>query len=633
MVLLMDKYENITLVDEDIHALRELEKVLGITIPSIEKVAWEDNEIDKQTHLITQFTQHQFGFVVRENRVIGLGLSYQSINKPNLSPPQLLPKISLFKHLEMLDLNHWDVVFEKYMNEVALRQNEFQRSINAQFRNIEERRKAQDDARRNLHMPFEGISFLLVLNEIKNLQNLTYLDFSHCGLDSIDSLKNLSNLRFLDLSYNNISLFPKDFKSLETLEAIFLQYNPLGEFPEDFKLCKRLTTLDISNTRIKTIPEFVSDFHALENLILPLQINTFPQSMVHLTKLKTIVTNHVPIFLNQLVSLEHIYLSSSNEEILPSAITSLPNLRELVISDCRRITSLPAEIGNLEKLEKLVITGNTSLTSLPESILELKNLKELNLHNNNLKSFLSNLGKLPLLELLTLTNNNLEHLPYSLFKLNNLIDFSISFNPLELNDKLISAKTLPEIKEYCKKKMAIKIFISHAVSDYIPCRLEELSKFLEAQLEVDVAYLCELDLSGNIDGFMDKYIPKSQLILFIATPTSVNSVDCQYELKLSREYDIQIIPVKAKELDWGNLAKIGLNRELGIECDFSDVSHFDEFQNTLYVYIQQLKRQIDLQNKEQGKIDRLTIGLKVVERKLDELSKKVEEMNHRLSEK
>jgi hypothetical protein len=125
---------------------------------------------------------------------------------------------------------------------------------------------------------------------------------------------------------------------------------------------------------------------------------------------------------------------------------------------------------------------------------------------------------------------------------------------------------------------------------------------------------------------MDNNVPQSQLVLFIATSTSVNSVDCQYELKLSREYNVQVVPVKAKELDWGDLAKIGINRELGMECDFSDKEKFDEFCQTLYDYIKQLKRQIDLHDKEQGKIDRLTIGLKLLERKVDTLTEKIEKL-------
>jgi hypothetical protein len=212
-----------------------------------------------------------------------------------------------------------------------------------------------------------------------------------------------------------------------------------------------------------------------------------------------------------------------------------------------------------------------------------------------------------------------------------LIDFSIENNPLDLNDKLISAKTLPEIKSYSKKKMAVNVFISHAVADFEPCRLEQLATFLENQLEVNIAFICERDLSGNIDGFMDKNVPKSHLVLFIATERSVNSVDCQYELKLSREYDVQVIPVKAKELDWGDLTKIGLNRELGMECDFSDEGKFKEFCQALYDYIKQLKRSIDLHDRQKGKIDRLTMGLKVVERKVDELLQKLKSVETRIS--
>jgi hypothetical protein len=211
-----------------------------------------------------------------------------------------------------------------------------------------------------------------------------------------------------------------------------------------------------------------------------------------------------------------------------------------------------------------------------------------------------------------------------------LIDFTIGNNPLEKNDKIISAKTLPEIKEYAKKKMAINIFISHAVVDFEPCHIEELCLYLESQLEINIAFFCERDLVSNIDAFMDKNVPQSQIVLFIGTPTSVNSKDCGYELKLSREYDVEIIPIKSKEIDWPDLAKIGLSRELGIEIDFSDTENFEQVCKNIYDYIKQMKRQIDVFDKEKGKIDRLTIGLKMLERNFEKWNKIIEGLDGRV---
>jgi hypothetical protein len=129
---------------------------------------------------------------------------------------------------------------------------------------------------------------------------------------------------------------------------------------------------------------------------------------------------------------------------------------------------------------------------------------------------------------------------------------------------------------------------------------------------------------------MDKNVPNSQIVLFIGTPTSINSKDCGYELKLSREYDVEIIPIKSTEIEWPDLAKIGLSRELGIEIDFADTENFEQVCKSIYDYIKQMKRQIDVFDKEKGKMDKLTIGLKMLERNVEKITKEIEDLEERI---
>ncbi|MCD4670907.1 MAG: leucine-rich repeat domain-containing protein [Actinomycetia bacterium] len=621
-----EKYENIELVKEDVEVLQELEKVFGVPLSHVDKITWDDYRIDEQTHQIEKFKVHQFGFISKDQHIVELGLGYDNINEKKLNLPAQIPKLSNLTHLKALDISSWGTIFDEYMNETNRRQEAIQKAQQRHYRSIDERRKAISDAMSARNQPNFAANHVDLFRELNKLQSLEYLDASKCKLGSIGFLENLKNLKNLNVSNNNINKIEKGLAVQDNLHTLILHDNPIKIFPAEIANIESLKKLDLSDTKIQELPEHIGNIQFLEELSLPLQIIRFPQSFIHLKNLKTLVANDFPEHFKELKSLEAFIISSGKMEEISDGITELTSLKSLIITNCRSLKKLPENIGNLKSLTVLKLTGNTSLEFLPPSIFELSGLQTLNLYNNNLKKFPDKLSSFPRLEILTLNNNQLKYMPYSIFKLNNLIDFSIENNPLELNDKLISAKTLPEIKEYSKKKMAINVFISHAVVDYEPCRLEQLSLFLQNQLEVDIAFLCERDLSGNIDGFMDKNVPKSQLVLFIATPTSVNSVDCQYELKLSREYNVQIVPVKAKELDWGDLAKIGLNRELGMECDFGDKEKFDEFCQTLYDYIKQLKRQIDLHDKEQGKIDRLTIGLKLLERKVDTLTEKIEKL-------
>ncbi|TFH27730.1 MAG: hypothetical protein E4G98_05905, partial [Promethearchaeota archaeon] len=607
-MFMTETYENVVLINEDIEGLQQLEKLFGVPIPQIDQISWIDYKIDEVTHQVEQFRQHYFGFIAKDQRIIALGLSFNSVNEKRIQIPNQIPFLSKFTALETLDVNGWKKVFEKYHDEYNKRQQNFQQSQHVFYKSVEERRKAQDAARHATLQPINAVSHIDLIRQLKELTNLRYLDVSECLLNSLSGLNSLNMLEELDISSNNLANV--DDILFEKIQRLDLSSNPIKIFPAGLQKSTGLKILDLTETKIQELPEYLGELQNLEVLNLPLQIGGFPQTFIHLKRLKTLVTHDFPENFAQLTNLETLVISSGTMEALSEGITQLTKLRKLTINNCRFLEKLPEKLGQLQELRELKVTGNGSLESVPASLFQLKKLKTLNFFNNNLKTFDDKLGDLPMLEILTLSNNQLKYIPYSVFKLNNLIDFSIENNPLDLNDTLISAKTLPEIKDYSKKKMAINVFISHAVKDFEPCHLEELSLYLQNQLEVDIAFICERDLSGNIDGFMDKNIPLSQLVIFIGTPTSVKSVDCQYELKLSREYDVQILPIKAKELDWGDLGTIGLSRELGMEVDFTDREKFQEFCHNLYEYIKQLKRQIDLHDKEQGKIDRLTIGLK-----------------------
>ncbi|MFX1257921.1 MAG: leucine-rich repeat domain-containing protein [Promethearchaeota archaeon] len=641
-----EKYENVVLVKEEVEALKELEEDFGIPIPKIDKINWDDYKIDEITHQLEKVKQHQFGFIAEDQHVIALGFSLESLNVKSLKVPKKMPKISKFENLQALDVHKWEDFFSEYFLEVKKKEEIQQSLVNPQidiirYKTVAERTQARRDTSRakmaELREPIYAPSPYDLFNELKKLENLTHLYLSQCNLTEssyygsyIEGLKDLKNLQVLDLSKSKISVMPKEFESLETFHTLILSDNPVEKYPNMLDKVKSLKKLDLSDTNIKNLPESLGNHILLEELLLPIGVVNFPESFIDLKNLKVLVASNLPKNLKEFKKLKSFKLNNGKMEELPNSLAELNQLETLEISDCRSLKKIPENIGNLKSLKSLIITGNTSLKKLPSSIFNLSALQNLNLYNNSLNELPDLFGNFSRLEVLNLSNNQIIYIPYSVYKLNNLIDFTIENNPLEKNDKIISKKTLPEIKQYSKKKVSINVFISHAVADFEPYRIKELSEFLEAQLEINKSFYCERDLGGNIDEFMDENIPKSQLVLFVATPTSTDSKDCQYELKLAREYDVEIIPLKSTELDWSDLNKIGLSRELGIEFNFSDREKFAELCENLYDYIKQLKRQIDLHDKEKGKIDKLTIGLKLIERKIEKITETMETLDNRI---
>ena len=105
-----------------------------------------------------------------------------------------------------------------------------------------------------------------------------------------------------------------------------------------------------------------------------------------------------------------------------------------------------------------------------------------------------------------------------------------------------------------------------------------------------------------------KFIVDCQILLFFASQKSLfNSVDCAHELDLARQHEIQIIPIKGEDVSWEDLDKLRLNRELGHEF-LPD--NFDEFVDNIINYIRKLKKNVDLFDTKEAKIDRERINLK-----------------------
>ncbi|MHA2185003.1 MAG: TIR domain-containing protein [Promethearchaeota archaeon] len=116
-------------------------------------------------------------------------------------------------------------------------------------------------------------------------------------------------------------------------------------------------------------------------------------------------------------------------------------------------------------------------------------------------------------------------------------------------------------------KRGIRVFITHAVDDYSRYRINEIAQFLENQKGIRYVFYCEADLTGNIDAWMAKTVPRCQVLLFISTEKSLNSADCATELSLARDGGLNIIPILGVGLSWGDLKTLNVHREIGTSFD------------------------------------------------------------------
>jgi len=144
---------------------------------------------------------------------------------------------------------------------------------------------------------------------------------------------------------------------------------------------------------------------------------------------------------------------------------------------------------------------------------------------------------------------------------------------------LISSKFFELGKRFRK---GFRVFITHAVDDFKRYRIDDLAKFLESQKKIGRVFYCETDLIGNIDKWMNKTVPRCQLLIFFSTPNSIDSSDCKTELNLARKNDLLIIPILGVGLDWETLKKLEMDRELG---SVYDPMEFETFCAEVYQHV------------------------------------------------
>lgn len=139
-------------------------------------------------------------------------------------------------------------------------------------------------------------------------------------------------------------------------------------------------------------------------------------------------------------------------------------------------------------------------------------------------------------------------------------------------------------------RRGLRVFISHAVNDFKRYRVEELANYLESQKGIGSVLYCEIDLVGNIDEWMLKIVPRSNLLLFISSEESMVSRDCKTELALAESNNLQIIPILGVGLGWEDLKDLNLNREYGTTFDPME---FESFCEELYEIIIKYKEAIE----------------------------------------
>ncbi|XP_015594054.1 leucine-rich repeat-containing protein 58 [Cephus cinctus] len=232
-----------------------------------------------------------------------------------------------------------------------------------------------------------------------------------------DSSDSDSATKTLDLSYLMLDskVLDEHFESAnnpENVETMLLHQNRLNHIPGSIIRFINLSTLDISNCGLNSLPDILGDC-PLTCLVAKnnnLTNDNLPKSFEHIPVLRelNLSGNRLTDFPEQileLTALKYLYLGGNNINQIKKDIWKLQRLQVLSMGG-NRLTEVPSTVGQLTRLNALVLCDNM-LESLPGSIANLKNLKSLLLHKNRLKTLPTEIITLKCLTELSLRDNPL----------------------------------------------------------------------------------------------------------------------------------------------------------------------------------------------------------------------------------
>jgi len=233
-------------------------------------------------------------------------------------------------------------------------------------------------------LTIKNIPLRHISKKILNLRRLTKLLLINVAIEEFPlELIHLGSLSEFGLQSDKIQQLPAEWNDWITLDI--LHVNNCANLRSLNGLPPNLTSLDISSTAIRQVPENIFKLEMLE---------TFVACELFLKK--------IPDELFEMGHLRGLYLANNDLGSIPKEIEKLHLLQELSLSE-NKLTELPVYISSLKHLTYLDLSDNL-IERIPDSLVDLKKLEIIYLQDNNLDHF-----PLPLLELKNVTSISLSN--------------------------------------------------------------------------------------------------------------------------------------------------------------------------------------------------------------------------------
>jgi Leucine-rich repeat (LRR) protein len=354
---------NIEIDNGDLEIIKLIREEFGQEIPLLEN---EDN-----------FPKN-FGFIVKNQRVIGLSLFNQKIRQVPAEIGELVELVKLClrgNRLEKLP----DLSSLKLLQELDISYNQL-KELPATLGDIPPLTTLILNNNNLKKIPISLTSLQLKKLKMQNNPCWTQQPRSRELERWIDNLK-MNGCEIFDESkesqYLNITLSPSEVEFLQEIERLIDRQIPHSDAAENMLNLEKLRNLSFG---------FSSSFERIKALgLVNLRLSTLPMCIQDLKAVKMINLSHnhfrqLPQEIFTLISLQGLNLENI---MLDTLDTRIRNLTELIILDLQtnNLKRVPKSLGDLKKLEILILKQN-DLISLPSSLKDLENLKMIDLRGN-----------------------------------------------------------------------------------------------------------------------------------------------------------------------------------------------------------------------------------------------------------
>lgn len=294
------------------------------------------------------------------------------------------------------------------------------------------------------------------------LEKLTRLEVTRCGVQVVESLAKLGKLETLDLRDNELRELPS-LSACESLETLDVTQNELQTLPASLGELKRLRRLRASYNPLSGLPEEIGNASGLRAIsVADTSLSSLPASFASLSGVRQLDVARTRLESLDLVGAATLHaLDASHAQLGALDVSACPDIRSIVATD-----NIIAKIGGLAQAKQLEVLdlGRNRMRALPKALASFKKLRTVSMAANRLDGLPD--GPWPALVELDVEENRIRELP--------MLHDCLSLQKLNVSKNILDALTAESLPKRVRILRAVECNLSVLAGAFDELPLESL---------------------------------------------------------------------------------------------------------------------------------------------------------------